>query len=317
MQFLDVSSRLGSFRGAVADLSLEKATFTFTPVGTEGRAYPPKGVAPKLPRPRFLWHKGVYDVRVFAPGGGEKPVATFPGVALNDPDKPTAVLVPSKAPAGMVWCPPSRPGGEALFVDRFEVTVAQVKATGAADGDGTKLGEVIQESGGEKAEDDLPAWILDEEAALAYEKASGKAIPTVDQWLQAAFAAYSVTQRPFPWGTEPPDASRAFAGKPAEPSRVGGRPAGASACGAEDMAGNLAEWVKQGGRLWTLGGNYLLDTGELTSLGGRNPLRDPRPGKTAFSEMSSDQQGSYGKYKVDESELHALGLRMVIPVPTK
>ena len=67
-------------------------------------------------------------------------------------------------------------------------------------------------------------------------------LPTALEWERAA---RHTDRRRYPWGDEPPDAARANyegAGLRA-PTPVGVFPAGAAACGALDMAGNVWEWT--------------------------------------------------------------------------
>lgn len=88
-----------------------------------------------------------------------------------------------------------------------------------------------------------PVWVSGEEAA-AYARFSRKRLPTEPEWHRAAFGTPEGTERPFPWGDEPPDPSRGHFGAAAsEPIAAGSRPAGASAFGIEDLFGNGWEWT--------------------------------------------------------------------------
>jgi len=66
-------------------------------------------------------------------------------------------------------------------------------------------------------------------------------LPSEAQW---EYAARSDDGRPFPWGDELPDGTRACYNKNAEgrPARVGSYPAGRGPFGALDQAGNVWEW---------------------------------------------------------------------------
>jgi formylglycine-generating enzyme required for sulfatase activity len=216
----------------------------------------------------------------------------------------------------MVWVPPTVPGQGALFIDRYEVTIAQVEAVA---GDDEVLRTVVADSrSAPGAGPNTPAWFFSAAAVTAYERVSGRSAPEVDQWLQAAFGPYGVADHPYPWGAGPPDPSRCFAPEPkaSAPAAVGGRAAGASHCGAEDMVGNLAEWVRKGGRFWFLGGHHDMGLDGLATFDGRQPARDPQPGKEAYDAMGEKDRNDYFKYKIDPEQVaYVIGLRMVVPVP--
>jgi formylglycine-generating enzyme required for sulfatase activity len=80
--------------------------------------------------------------------------------------------------------------------------------------------------------------------AEAYATWRGRRVPTEAEYHRAAFGTPSGDERSFPWGEEPPDASRGnFDFVSWEPVPAGSRPAGASAWGVHDLIGNGWEWT--------------------------------------------------------------------------
>ena len=88
-----------------------------------------------------------------------------------------------------------------------------------------------------------PVYVSHAEAS-AYAAWSGKRLPTEEEWHRAAYGTLSGEERPFPWGTEPPQSEHGYFGLGRwDPSPVNAFPRGRSAFGVEGMLANGWEWT--------------------------------------------------------------------------
>ena len=91
-----------------------------------------------------------------------------------------------------------------------------------------------------------PAWpvYVSHAEASAFARWSGKKLPSEAQWHRAAYADPNGSERAYPWGDAPPDATRGnFHHERWDAAPVDAHPAGASAFGVFDLLGNGWEWT--------------------------------------------------------------------------
>lgn len=85
----------------------------------------------------------------------------------------------------------------------------------------------------------------DARAFCAWLSESAKVLASLTSEAQWEYAARGTDRRPYPWGWEPPDDTRACFGNGMDaPVRVGSYPAGRGPFGALDQAGNVWEWCE-------------------------------------------------------------------------
>ncbi len=91
-----------------------------------------------------------------------------------------------------------------------------------------------------------PAWpvFVSQAEASAYARWRDARVPTEAEFHRAAYGTPSGEERSYPWGEDPPDASRGnFGFATWDPVPVGSFPAGRSAWGVHDLLGNGWEWT--------------------------------------------------------------------------
>jgi gamma-glutamyl hercynylcysteine S-oxide synthase len=90
---------------------------------------------------------------------------------------------------------------------------------------------------------DWPVYVTQDEAT-AYASWRGARVMSEAEYHRAAFGTPSGEERMYPWGDEPPDATRGNFGFTSwDPVAAGCYPAGASAWGVHDLVGNGWEWT--------------------------------------------------------------------------
>jgi iron(II)-dependent oxidoreductase len=90
---------------------------------------------------------------------------------------------------------------------------------------------------------DWPVYVSHAEAK-AYARWAGKSLPTEAEWQRAAYATTYNDERAYPWGEQPPNATRGnFDFARWSPTPVNAFPQGRSAFGVHGMLGNGWEWT--------------------------------------------------------------------------
>jgi eukaryotic-like serine/threonine-protein kinase len=142
---------------------------------------------------------------------------------------------------------------DAFSIDKQEVTVARYRKcvqAGACtvrhltgQGWGKQVVENERCNWGKSGRDDHPVNCVDWNQAKTYCAWAGKRLPTEAEWEKAA---RGTDGREYPWGREEPTCQRAAivsCGKEGTQPAGSTSPAGDSPYGAQDMAGNVKEWV--------------------------------------------------------------------------
>jgi formylglycine-generating enzyme required for sulfatase activity len=217
--------------GQPVSVATADGAVTATPAGTSSDA--------SVTAPVDTWVRPADGmVMVYVPGG------TFPmGSTGDDPD-----AVPDEVPPHLVTL-------EGFWIDQTEVTNAQyVQFLNEHGNSGPQAGRMIElDQGytqisrvgdGFETTDASLAWpvvMVSWHGAVAYCEWAGGRLPTEAEW---EYAARGPEGNLYPWGSAPPTCALANYGDcNRAATRVGSRPAGASWCGALDMAGNVWEWV--------------------------------------------------------------------------
>ncbi len=195
------------------------------------------------------------------------------------------------------WMEPMRPDHEvaldAFYIDRHEVTEADFHRFAKAANLGTPQSAPAKNP-------DYPVIGVTWQEADAYCRHHGKVLPSEAQWEMAARGG---GKRRYPWGDDPPGGTRAnFCDqncakewrdksqddRHSERAPVGAYAAGRSAHGVYDLAGNVAEWVRD----W-------YDRDFYTRPAGANPFNGSAAGSPAMRAVRG------GDWSSDASELRA------------
>jgi formylglycine-generating enzyme required for sulfatase activity len=126
---------------------------------------------------------------------------------------------------------------DTFYIDKYEVTQARYRECIEAGGCATDYGKLLNTP----IWDQHPMMDITWYDAQEYCEWRGGSLPSEAQWEKAA---RGTDERKFPWGNEPVTCERVRYGEcgwMTDP--VGSHPAGASPYGAEDMAGNVWEFV--------------------------------------------------------------------------
>jgi len=145
--------------------------------------------------------------------------------------------------------PPHRVALRAFRIDRHEVTNSRYRGcvhVGACTAPVLRGSHRRRRYYDDPRFDDYPVIFVSWAQAEAFCRFVGGRLPSEAEWEKAARGP-APSRRVYPWGDGAPDCSRANRGGAGacvdDTDRVGRRPEGASPYGAQDMAGNVWEWV--------------------------------------------------------------------------
>jgi formylglycine-generating enzyme required for sulfatase activity len=145
----------------------------------------------------------------------------------------TTPATPRQVPTTVTWLPV--PGGTCLYGDTARSRSVPDLLVAATPLTATQCG---------LGESDLPITGINYDDAVRFAAEAGGRLPTSVEWEWIAAGPH---RRRFPWGDEPWHPGRALltggGQTPRGPEPVGQRPAGASAQGVLDLAGNVWEWT--------------------------------------------------------------------------
>lgn len=204
----------------------------------------------------------------------------------------------------------------AFEIDRFPVTNAQFATFLNAIGPTNPAGEALFDSDDPDARihrrgdqwladagfEDHPVVEVSWAGARDFCAWAGKRLPTETEWEKAA---RGIDGRRYPWGDDPPDATRArFAAGWNETAPVGSFPRGASPYGVLDLSGNVWEWVSSAYRPYP----YRADDGREELMAG--PVRSTRGGghDAKADEITTTQRGR-NLSRAPRSGHHNIGFR--------
>jgi formylglycine-generating enzyme required for sulfatase activity/tRNA A-37 threonylcarbamoyl transferase component Bud32 len=204
----------------------ERPTGVPTAVSVEAATERPKELPPAHASLHDTWTRPSDGmVMVYVPGG------TFQmGSAEGDPDADDDEFPQHSVTLDGFW------------IDRTEVTNAQyrqcVKAGACQAPTACDLGEPTY---GDASKQDHPVVCVGWSGAADYCEWAGARLPTEAEWEYAARGPDGLI---YPWGNSPPDNTLLNYAKSMDATtEVDSYPDGASWCGAQDLAGNVWEWV--------------------------------------------------------------------------